>query len=88
MVDLNSLIDSISGWELEQAIGINDAGQITGFGWIGGQRHAFLLTPVPEPATFALLALGLPFLVGRNSRRSRTGCTRGAHGPMTVLLKL
>jgi probable HAF family extracellular repeat protein len=78
MVDLNTLIDPLSGWELLFGRGINDAGQITGQGVIGGERHAFLLTPVPEPSGFALLALGLPLLVGRHSRQLRTGSTRGA----------
>jgi probable HAF family extracellular repeat protein len=86
MVDLNTFIDPLSGWELKEAWGINDAGQITGVGQIGGQRHAFLLTPVPEPASLALLALALPLLVGRNSRRLGSGDTRSALGPMTVLL--
>jgi probable HAF family extracellular repeat protein len=70
MVDLNSLIDPLSGWELDTAIAINDAGQITGIGIHGNEYHAFLLTPVPEPSTLALLALGLPLLGWRNSRRS------------------
>jgi probable HAF family extracellular repeat protein len=63
MVDLNSLIDPQSGWELTSAQAINDAGQITGYGQIGGQQHAFLLTPVAEPtslvlALFALVGFG------------------------------
>jgi hypothetical protein len=60
MLDLNSLIDPGSGWLLIEAEGINDAGQITGFGLVGGQFSAFLLTPaVPEPSTFALVESGL-----------------------------
>ena len=46
MVDLNTLIDPLSGWELLDAADINDAGQITGQGLIGGQYHAYLLTPI------------------------------------------
>jgi probable HAF family extracellular repeat protein len=45
MQDLNRLIPQRSGWVLGQANGINDAGQITGYGTIHGQTHAFLLTP-------------------------------------------
>ena len=52
MVDLNTLIDPLSGWELLDASDINDAGQITGQGLIGGQYHAYLLTPVPIPGDF------------------------------------
>ena len=52
MVDLNTLIDPLSGWELLDAADINDAGQITGQGLIGGQYHAYLLTPVPIPGDF------------------------------------
>jgi hypothetical protein len=65
LVDLNSLINPLSGWELEQAIGINNAGRIAGIGQIGGLRHAFLLTPVPEPANLALLVLAVPLFAWR-----------------------
>lgn len=37
---------------------INDVGQSTGSGLIGGQPRALLLTPVPEPATWMLFCLG------------------------------
>jgi len=46
MVDLNTLIDPLSGWELLDASDINEAGQITGQGLIGDEYHAYLLTPV------------------------------------------
>jgi len=45
MQDLNGLIDAGSGWQLNVAYAINDAGQIVGEGTIAGQTHAFLLTP-------------------------------------------
>jgi hypothetical protein len=54
MLDLNSLV---SGWVIETANGINNAGQIVGLASRNGESHAVLLTPVPEPSTFALLML-------------------------------
>ena len=46
ITDLNNLIVSGSGWTLEQARGINDLGQIVGYGAnASGQTHAFLLMP-------------------------------------------
>lgn len=57
MQDLNSLIAPGSGWQLTEADGINNSGQITGYGTINGLPNAFLLTPipVPEPTGAALL---------------------------------
>ena len=45
LVDLNSKLRSDSGWELREARGINDRGQIVGWGTIRGEDHAFLLLP-------------------------------------------
>jgi probable HAF family extracellular repeat protein len=62
MYDLNDLIPPDSGWTLDAAFGINDSGQIVGYGLHEGVgiRRAFLLTPqpapVPEPTTLSLLA--------------------------------
>ena len=67
--DLNGLIASDSGWTLTSAEGINDVGQIVGWGSHDGQTHAFLLTPIPEPGTLALVALGVVGLLMR--RRTR-----------------
>ena len=46
MRDLNELIPANSGWELNIATDINDAGQIVGNGIKNGQSRAFLLTPM------------------------------------------
>jgi probable HAF family extracellular repeat protein len=50
MRDLNELIAPGSGWVLEEASGVNDAGQIVGSGSHLGQHRAFLLQP-NAPAT-------------------------------------
>ncbi|MBT4821659.1 MAG: cadherin-like domain-containing protein, partial [Lentisphaerae bacterium] len=44
-VNLNTMIDSSSGWTLETATAINDAGQITGYGLHQGRKQAFVLSP-------------------------------------------
>jgi probable HAF family extracellular repeat protein len=62
MTDLNDLIP-LSGWTLKEARAINDIGEIVGQGTIGGETHAFLLTPIPEPSSVVLAALGLVALV-------------------------
>ncbi len=71
MVNLNSLIDPQSGWELSTGSAINDAGQVTGIGLMGGQRRAFLLTPVPEPASLVLAFLCLTIVAVLRFRRCR-----------------
>jgi probable HAF family extracellular repeat protein len=57
--DLNTLIDPTSGWRLFSAEGINDRGQIVGFGSFNGQTRAFVMTAVPEPSSVVLLATGV-----------------------------
>ena len=74
--DLNSLIDpSIlnDGWVLHYANSINNSGQIVGnaynFG-LGVYAQAFVLTPVPEADTSAMLLIGLG-VVGLMARRHK-----------------
>ena len=57
--DLNSLIPSGLGLTIRSALGINDSGSIVASGInASGQWEGLLLTPIPEPATLSLLALG------------------------------
>ncbi len=44
-VDLNTLIPANSGWTLQSASSINNAGEIVGAGLIYGETHAFLARP-------------------------------------------
>ncbi len=66
MQDLNALIDPLDPLKgvttLADARGINNLGQIVGLGIISGKSHAFLVTPVPEPETYAMMVAGLGLL--------------------------
>ncbi len=59
MRDLNDLIPTNSGWMLMEARGINDTNQIVGSGMMGGQTHAFLLTPVSAPVQTSAMPTNL-----------------------------
>jgi probable HAF family extracellular repeat protein len=48
LLDLNSLIGAGSGWTLDAAYAVNNAGQIVGTGLLNGIEHAFLLNPAPS----------------------------------------
>lgn len=45
LAELNTLIPPDSGWDLTEAIDINDSGEIIGFGKFQGDWHAYLLQP-------------------------------------------
>lgn len=67
MVDLNHFVTLPGGADLYAAVAINDRGQILAN---SGNGHAYLLTPVPEPATCALMLVGLAAVVSK-ARRHR-----------------
>ena len=80
LIDLNSFLDPAlvsDGWVLKEAAGINDHGAIVGtvinplLGINDG--HAFLLSPVPEPETYAMLLAGL-MLLGTMRYRRKVAC--------------
>jgi hypothetical protein len=56
-IDLNTLIPANSGWVLRSAEHINANGDIVGFGTFDGVTRGFLLTPVPEPTSLAVMAM-------------------------------
>ena len=79
---LDDLLAPDSGWALVDATDINEVGQIVGNGQLNGVAHGFLLTPIPEPSSLAVLSLGAACgwkLSGRRRRaqgRSGRRCTR------------
>jgi hypothetical protein len=53
---------NLTGWNFEYASGVNNNGEIVGWGVKGGVEHVFALLnygSVPEPSTLLLLATGL-----------------------------
>ena len=60
MTDL-SVAHSIveAGWTNLRPAAINDEGQIAGHGTLYGSEQAFLLSPIPEPETYAMFLAGL-----------------------------
>ncbi len=80
MTDLNDLISPNSGWNLQWPAGINNDGQIVGYGFLNGVQEGFLLTvdngggtaTVPEPSSISLFALGAIGLAIGACRRRRS----------------
>ena len=74
-VELETLIPSGSGWTLFDAAGINELGEITGTGWLNGNKRAFRLTPVLSQARLSGLQPGIS---GQASSLFGMGFTPGA----------
>jgi probable HAF family extracellular repeat protein len=51
-----------AGWNNIRVAAINDFGQIAGTGDHNGIRRPFLLSPIPEPETYAMMLAGLSVL--------------------------
>ncbi|MBP0132435.1 MAG: PEP-CTERM sorting domain-containing protein [Nitrosospira sp.] len=77
LTDLNdflSVSEVNAGWILQAASDINDNGWIVGgaYNTITGAYQGFLLTPVPEPETYAMFMAGFG-LMGFIARRRKNG---------------
>jgi probable HAF family extracellular repeat protein len=69
--DLNSLTTNGSDWTLLEAWDVNNRGEIVGVGLHHDQGlRAFILTPVPEPASVWTMLLGMAVLLGALRRQS------------------
>jgi probable HAF family extracellular repeat protein len=79
VIDLNIYLDKSlvdAGWVLTGADDISDQGWIVGAAYnnLTQQTHGFLMAPIPEPETYAMLlaGLGLMAAVTSHSRRRKT----------------
>jgi uncharacterized membrane protein len=71
LYDLDDLIPADSGWDLTTAVKINNRDQIIGVGVFNNEGHAYLLTPIPEPGTLAMLLLGGVAVLRRKGNKKR-----------------
>lgn len=74
MYNLNDYVSGASGWTLLEAWGINDANQIVGVAIDGSSnKHAFMLTAVPEPSAYAsaLAAIALVATIYHRHKRRK-----------------
>ena len=91
MMDLNNLTTAPTGWTLQSATGINDRGQIVGYGMNAARiQRAFLLTPMPVLAitatgsdvTIAWATNGLNFTLLTSADVAATNWTAVTNAPV------
>jgi probable HAF family extracellular repeat protein len=75
VISIETLLDpaDIGGWRLEAATGINDNNWISGhaFNIFTYEYRGFLITPVPEPHTYAMTLMGLGLIWGASRKRAK-----------------
>ena len=69
--DLGAVLGS--AWSNTVAVGLNDRGDIIGYGDYLGEQYGFLLTPVPEPSTWMMMLAGFAGLGLAGYPRARKG---------------
>jgi uncharacterized membrane protein len=70
---LDSLVVNLGGWQTQSPQAINDLGQIVGLGIDpNGFQRAYLLTPIPEPASWAMMITGFGMIGGAMRRRLKS----------------
>jgi probable HAF family extracellular repeat protein len=78
--DLNSYLPANSGWILEDALGINDSGQIVGYGLYNGAMEGFELdiggSSTPEPASMLLFGSGIALIAAARKFRLPRGLVK------------
>ncbi len=61
MKDLNTICDTAGGWVIQNAVAINNFGQIVGTGLLNGQERAVLLTLKPRYPVFIVPGVGATY---------------------------
>jgi uncharacterized membrane protein len=77
--DLGTVLGS--AWTDTYAAGINNLGDIVGYGDYRGGLYGFLLTPIPEPSTWMTMLVGFAGLGFAGYRRARSALTAPVGAP-------
>jgi len=80
VIDLNTLVDP-PGVVLDRAVAIKDRGQILANSANG---RAYLLTPVPEPGSWAMLVCGLALVLKKVARPRPDGALPRGYGALIL----